>query len=506
MRPLLAVTLAAPFGVVLAQGDLFSRVTINVVSALVMLPLIAVAVDILREHGEVQRRLIAARSAVEERRADADRGVEELRHQFAATVAERLDAAIGATGGELGAVDAAALLRRISDDVVRPMSHELFRDAQAVDADVESRGTPADRGEGELDLGRPIRVRDRLRRIASGLQPDPPIVIALVYLVLVFPHFLTTYGLAVTIIQTPVIGGIYLAGNAATFAIGSRIPSAVWRITAIVACYTGVALVAALQNGAALALFGYSAEFYWAEVASYPFIAVTIAIIRSVSVQLHGDEDALAASLRERVRLATGAQSRLKDVRLRLSHVLHSTVQAELIAVSLGLGGHRPLTDDRMPATEGDARPVDASAVVAGTVADIKRALLSPTVGRTPSARDGIEAILAMWGTALRIGVDIDDEVWDLLDSDPARASAVIDALSEGLTNAVRHGRGVTAALSIRHDPGEDQVIVELRSEGTIAQPRHGDAGIGLAALRRIGSRVSIRAEDEHVVLTVVVS
>jgi len=483
VRPLLALAIAAQFGLVATPGDVLSRATINVVSAIVMLPLIAVVVDVLREHGDVQRRLIGARAAVEQRRMDADRRVDELRVEFATVVSERIDTAIGTAGGELGPDDAAMLLRRISDDVVRPMSHELFRDA----------GAPASPRAESSDQAGPVRFTERLRRVASGLYPDPPIVITLVYLVLVFPHFLTTYGFAVTVIQTPVIGGIYLAGNAATHAIGSRIDRAAWRIATIIACYTGVALLAALQNSAALAVFGYSAEFYWAEVASYPFVAVAIAVIRSVSVQLHADEDALAVSLREQVRLASRAQGRLADVRLRISHVLHSTVQAELIAASLGL-------------RSGVGAELDASGVAAETIAGIKRDLLTRIREEPPPAREGVEAILSLWSSALRIEVDVADELWDLLDDDPGRASTVVDALSEGLTNAVRHGRGTAVQVGITHDAMDDLVIVELRSEGTIADAPPTSPGIGLDSLRRSASALSLRTEDEQVVLTVVVS
>ena len=492
VRPLLAVAIATEFGLVATPGDALSRSTINVVSAIVMLPLIAVVVDILREHGDVQRRLTAARAALEERRVDADRRVDELRVEFATTIAQRIDAAVGTVGGELAAADAALLLRRISDDVVRPTSHELFRDPGSVDVDDSPPGESRSRSTTPAEPVRTVRLAERLRRVASGLQPDPPIVITLVYLVLVFPHFITTYGFMVTIIQTPIIGGIYLAGNAATFVIGSRIGSALWRITAIVACYAGVALLAALQNSAALTVFGYRAEFYWAEVASYPFVAIVIAVIRSVSVQLHSDEDALAGSLREQVRLASLAQRRLADVRLRMSHVLHSTVQAELIAASLGL---------RSDAGTGP----DASTVVAETIAGIKRDLLARIREEPPPARAGIEGILTLWGSALEIAVDAADDVWEHLDDDPTRAAAVVDALSEGLTNAVRHGRGIAVALRITHDAEQDLVVVELRSEGTIAESSSAD-GIGLAALRRTASGLSLRTDDQHVVLTVVVS
>ena len=482
-RPLLALWLAASFGILVVPGDLLSRLTINLASAIVMLPLIAVVVDILREHGGVQRRLGAARTAVEERRADADRDVHELRSGFATAVAQRIDDAIGTVGSRLEAADAARLLRRISDDVVRPMSHELFRET----------GEPESTDDRARQADLPVRFGHRVRRVVSGLQPDPPIVITLVYLVLVVPHLLTTYGLGVAIIQAPVIGGIYLAGNTATFAISTRIASAAWRVVAIIACYTCVALLAALQTAAALGALGVAADFYWAEVASYPFIAVAIAVIRSVSVQLHSDEDALAASLREQVRLATRAQRRLTDVRRRLSHVLHSTVQAELIATSLSLQGGR------------GAEP-DAAALVATTLADIKRELLSHSEKEPPGAREALDALLAMWGTVLQIELYVSDGAWMLLDEDPTRASAVVDALSEGLTNAVRHGSSASVALAIRRDQHGDALIVELRSEGPMAEPPQTAPGIGLAALRAVGSRVSIRSEDEHVVLTVVIA
>ncbi|NEN06169.1 hypothetical protein G3T36_09800 [Diaminobutyricibacter tongyongensis] len=492
VRPLLAVAIAAQTGLMATPGDVLSRATINVVSAVVLLPLIAVVVDILREHGEVQRRLIAARAAVEERRVDADRRVDVLRAEFTTTIAQRIDATMDTVGDGLGTADAALLLRRISDDVVRPMSHELFRDAETADADGSDAGDGPAGDATSAGIVRPVRLTERLRKVASGLQPDPPIVIALVYLVFVFPHLLTTYGAAVAVILTPVIGGIYLAGNAATYSIGSRIGNAAWRITAIVTCYTAVALLAALESSAALSAFGHSAQFYWAEVASYPFVAIVIAVIRSVSVQLHSDEDALAGSLRERVRVASRAQRRLADARLRMSHVLHSAVQAELIAASLGL-------------RSGAGPERDASAVVTETVAGIKTDLLARIREEPAPARAGIEAILTLWGSALRIEVGVEDDVWELLDDDPARAASVVDALSEGLTNAVRHGRGTAVDLRIIHDAERDLVVVEVRSEGPLGESPSSDPGIGLDALRRSASAVSLRSDDEHVVLTVTV-
>ncbi len=481
VRPFLTLWIAVPFGVSVVTGDLVSRITINVVSAVVFLPLIAIVVDVLRHHGEVQRHLVAARSAVEQRRADANLRVDDLREEFAATVAARIDEAIASVGGDLEPERAAQLLQRISDDIVRPTSHALFRDDSMVEPPPE--------------VAHPVGLVVRLRRVASGLQPAPPLVVAAVYLTLVFPHFLTTYGPVVPLLQTPVIAAIYLMGNTATRAICSRIDVAIWRILALLACYIGVAALAAAQNSFALSLFGYSAEFYWAELVSYPFVAMVIAVILSVSTQLHEDEDSLAISLREQVQLASRAQNRLTDVRRRMAHLLHSTVQAELVAASLAL---------RHNATADSGRPLDAGAVVANTVAEIKRELIARATVGPPPAREGIGGIIAMWGTALRIDVTIDDDVWPILDADPARLTSVIDVLSEGFTNAVRHGTGTAVSLSIRPVSDRETVVVEIRSLGALAKETHtSEGGIGLAGLRASVAHMSIRTDSEHVVLTV---
>ena len=60
--------------------------------------------------------------------------------------------------------------------------------------------------------------------------------------------------------------------------------------------------------------------------------------------------------------------------------------------------------------------------------------------------------------------------------------------------------------MRIEHDPVQDTVVVELRSEGTITGSQPTDSGIGLDALRRTASHVSLRNDDQQVVLTVVLA
>ncbi len=47
-----------------------------------------------------------------------------------------------------------------------------------------------------------------------------------------------------------------------------------------------------------------------------------------------------------------------------------------------------------------------------------------------------------MWSAAVPVRSDIDPDVWPLLSASPVRLEHAIDVLSEGFTNAIRHGTG----------------------------------------------------------------
>ena len=82
----------------------------------------------------------------------------------------------------------------------------------------------------------------------------------------------------------------------------------------------------------------------------------------------------------------------------------------------------------------------------------------------------------------------------------PARASAVLDAVSEGLANAVRHGDGSLVSVELR-TVGEDGVEVVIRSGGRLHS--HGP-GIGLKQLAEHGT-VALREAAGRVELAVAI-
>ena len=85
--------------------------------------------------------------------------------------------------------------------------------------------------------------------------------------------------------------------------------------------------------------------------------------------------------------------------------------------------------------------------------------------------------------------------VWDRL-REPGRAEAVVDAISEGLANAVRHGDGSDVTLEVL-PAADDGVSVLVVSGGVLSTATPGIGLLQLAergdvALREVGGRVEL--------------
>ncbi|BAS16392.1 hypothetical protein AHiyo8_46950 [Arthrobacter sp. Hiyo8] len=85
--------------------------------------------DSIRGHAVLERRLRAARAAIEAQLGFDEHRLRSIRSDYVAELSARLDAVLSARmSATLHRSEASRLLRMISDDVVRPMSHQLFHD------------------------------------------------------------------------------------------------------------------------------------------------------------------------------------------------------------------------------------------------------------------------------------------------------------------------------------------------------------------------------------------
>jgi signal transduction histidine kinase len=143
------------------------------------------------------------------------------------------------------------------------------------------------------------------------------------------------------------------------------------------------------------------------------------------------------------------------------------------------------------------AGPEDAGARIAEVVGRARDALRGPQ--REPGAEEQLQALLESWSSAIRLEARIDEDVWGRL-GDPVRASAVVDAISEGLANAVRHGDGTPIALELR-SAGQDGVEVVIVSGGALVTTQ---PGIGLRQLSERGT-VALKETSGRVELAVAI-
>jgi len=459
-RPFLLDALIAVQGLPTDPRNMGVRLIINVTTGIVALSLIAILVDSVREHDAVMARLRAARAALDEQRRVDEEYLAGLGRRCADDLAARIDAALAHT--DRASVDAerdARLLRGISEDIVRPMSHALFDDA-----------TPPPEPTSPLPA---LTRRERLLGVLQAVRPAPLTLPALLYTVVILTFLLTSYGFRETVLQVSASLAVCVFGSWVVQRTAPRIPSAGRRLGVMALAYSAVAGVTAGVFWIILGGSGFPPAFVVPGVAFYPFAALAMCLIAAANGQREVEERQLADTLGDRSRRAAEVHGRVIGARRRLAHVLHSSVQGELVAAALAMRVAPAAVD------------VSVGEIVDRLLREVARGEQRPT--EQSDARAQITELIGMWSAAVPIRTDIDEQVWSLLSASPVRLEHAVDVLSEGFTNAIRHGRGGPLHLRMSVDPRTSLICIGIRSPGQVARDR-GD-GLGLATLSsRVGS------------------
>lgn len=460
-RPFLLDALLAAQGLPTDPRPIVSRLIINVTAAVAGLSLIAILVDTVRRHDVAMRRLWTARAALDERRRADEQYLAGLARRCADDLSTRIDTAL--TGTDPTTLDpdrSARLLRSISEDIVRPMSHALFDDVTPLPEPVVD--VPA------------LTWRERWRGVLRAARPAPMTVPIVLYTAVVLSFVVTGYGVRVTMLQAG--GGLVICvlGNTAVAHTTIRIGTPARRLAAMVVGYSGVGAATAVLFWLVLGSREFPPLFVLPGIAFYPFAAVATCLIVAANDQRTLEEKQLADALGEQGRIAAEVHAQVIAARRRLAHVLHSSVQGELVATALAMRGAPGAVDvevgdliDRVLRDVGDHPPHAAAARV--------------------DAEQQITELVGMWSAAVPVTTDIDDDVWPLLTGNPVRLEHAVDVLSEGFTNAIRHGTGGALHVRMAVDPRTSVICIGIRSPGQVAP--HRGAGLGLASLAgRVGS------------------
>ncbi|WP_223693178.1 hypothetical protein [Leifsonia poae] len=452
VRPFLIVASARLLDVRAELGDIGTRVALNVVVCVTVFSLVAVAVDLIRDHRGVFRRLRAVQRAAV---ADADAGrrrIDELRRTGTADLLEAIEQEVEPVMlGGLDAATASRLLRSIANDIVRPLSHELF-DANETPAALAGEASP------------PPRRRDWLASVIGGIRPAPPLLTAILFVLLATPYALGNFGLGVSAVQAVLATLILFGGNRTAAALAARAATSAGRVSVIVVGVWLTGIVLAAESTLLLRTFGLTVYGAWLQALLFPVIALALAFVDSLSARLRSDQKELEESVLTSVTAAARIRSDYDRERSRLAHLLHTAVQADLIATALSL--------------HADAGR-DATGAVREAVDRIREQLARAPRNR-PDPRAQLGRLIETWASAMPLRAHVEETIWPSL-IDPARCDAVIDAVSEGLANAVRHGDGTEVGLALLPtEVGGVQVIVA--SGGVVAGERR---GIGLRDLAR---------------------
>ncbi|MEV8213636.1 hypothetical protein [Leifsonia sp. NPDC077715] len=454
VRPLLFLEAGGLLGIPVAPGDLAGRMLVNLVVCVVVFALTAVGVDLVREHRGVFRRLRAAQQASER---DVECAAERLRRLRSTAVDEVLsameEAAAAAAEERLEPREAAGVLRTLAEDVVRPASHRVYSDETADGApDAE----PLGRGEWS-------------RSVIGGMRAAPPLSTALLYTALVVPFGLTLFGPSSLLPLATGLVVLLAAGAAATLVPLPSRPSL--RLATLVLLSIAIGVLVALTSALGLMLGGLDASSAWFEALTYPVIALGVALVASLTLRVRSDQAELEEALQANVGTAARIRAEYDRERASLARLLHAGVQSELIAGALALTA--------APA----AGPETAALRIAEVVGRARDALRGGH--EEPQAADEVRALVESWSSAIELRARYGDDVWERL-ADPSRASAVVDAVSEGLANAVRHGDGSRVEVELRPS-GPDGVEVVIASGGSLDTR---GPGIGLRQLAERGTVV----------------
>ena len=430
--------------------DVGERMIFNILATMLVYAVLAIAVDEYRTDVEIRTRLEQAEQALATLKAEEGDALREIDTRTLRGVQEQLAAALAEEG-----VDGARI-RRLSESVVRELSHELAEPVPVTTMVTTARATAS-------------RL-EALDHIVRRMRFPHPLAVMVPFEVAVFGTVAARHGVRFALANgvlgaIPTVVGLWLLRR------HLPLPRAAFpRVVVIAATTAAVSAVATAANiwvvTAFVASFPASIPAVTAGVVGFTLvISGWVAAAEDRQARQSAMTDAVAEESREVARL----QELVDHRRLAAARFLHGTVQNELVAASLRS---------------------DSPAELRSRITTVFSRYDADRGSPDPQA--DLERILASWGAVFEIAARIDPTCWTLLADDAARSSLLLDVVSEGFTNAVRHSAGRSLDLQVSTD-GEE-IVVTMSTLGTLA-PRS-SAGRGLRDLRDRGAAVEISGDE----------
>jgi signal transduction histidine kinase len=434
------------------------RIASSFISIGLLLFLLALVISALRAHTRSLEQLLAIQRDLTDVQgrivAELTERNEEALERVKARLADELTQMERSTGH--GSV---MELQRLASDVVRPLSHELaaslpHQEFQASPVTVRVTWRQAIEQMATGSALRPVQTAALMAVIMSvaaiglfgflGVQLMAAISASILILSFLanrvlrwlLPRTPTGFGIAVFILASLIVG----FGSSAV---------AAWVMRG-----TGLSTVFAIAGG--VYLFG---------------IISIVAMVNAVLGQQRQSEvtlTALTAALRREV-VRLGQAQWLQ--RKALSRALHGPVQSAVTSAALRL-------DQALRAGEPTSELIDEVRDHLRSIVDT----LETDLTQSTSIELAMQRIIGTWEGVCAVQVNIDTDAEQHLAHDPLALSAVIDILTDAVSNAVRHANATEVRIRVESTP-PDLVALEVVDNGEPTQSAPTSAGLGTQLL-----------------------
>ncbi len=417
------------------------------VYSIVMLSLVAVVVDSVRQHALTMGELDQARETLAQATTVEAGDVEAMQRRYVEGLLEQVSEAVRTLRSVDDGQQVAQEIQSASDRIVRAGSHSLH-DGIAVD---EALTAPR----------RPVR----LGQVLAGVRPSAPVLGAIAFECLVFTAMARDFGAQIALVIFTMSIPLLAAGNILLGAIAKRRWPRRGRLPLLFACYLVVGAAVTAMAELVLLVIG-EPQVLWIGAFSFALFMTVLSIAPSMRRAQVESESELATAVADLAAELMRVRSLAEEQRRQYAHLMHGGVQAEMTAAALAIA--------RAAEAGEPSEAILARADELVALLEQQRETLD-AIGSTETLADVIDT----WQLALDIDVSIDAQAEGLMSSDPELARRVVDVVSEGLTNAVRHASARTVSLAIS-SVGIAGVDVEVSHPGVLVA---GGNGQGSAVL-----------------------
>jgi signal transduction histidine kinase len=466
LRAFIGISIGALMGVALPRGAVIDFVPQGIGTGIAILGVVAVVVHGNRRHRAVVEQLATLDAQFERAREFDEAELADVEARSVAHITSMLELELRRLQSEVDKApeDAAAQLRTLASDIVRPLSHELAQGDQWIQQ-AEDATARAPRWE-------------RLKEVIADVRPANPLVPFLLIELIALPTAISERvgGVAFATFVMLVIGITVYAGSWAVARLWPVGRTTVARFGALVVLYV---IIGTLAAWVAMIITQWFAGVH-SPIWTVPFLLVLTSMGASftTAIQAHqrDDEARMAVSVARNAQLNAQVRERTRRAQRRVAKLLHSGIQAELIASAMLLA-QRASGSSGSTSQRGE-QLTDASQELDRLTFTI-RERLAPSAHPVGQAKERIRDLTSLWSGAVDVALEVDGEAWAVLDQDPVALDSVMDVVAEGLTNAVCHGDGSQVSLRIQRDA--DGIVTRVTSRGRLAVGSR--AGLGSSFL-----------------------